>query len=56
MNSLYMINLPYACFGIVLNENDIVVETAPIASWMKHKSFEEIKRWIRTKKGTIEKV
>ena len=39
---LYYIDLPYACYGIVVDESDAVVDAAPIARWMLGKSFEGI--------------
>ena len=55
MKELYQITLPYACAGIII-ENNIVVKAAPIFNWMKGKNLNEIKRWVNNKKGTIIKV
>lgn len=55
-NTLYYITIPYACFGIEVNINSIVVNTAPIAKWMVGKHINEVKSWIDKKGGKIEKV
>jgi hypothetical protein len=55
-NTLYYITIPYACFGIEVNINSIVVNTAPIAEWMVGKHINEVKSWIGKKGGKIEKV
>jgi hypothetical protein len=34
-----------ACFGIILNEHQIVIKTAPIGKWMLGKKFSEIKEY-----------
>lgn len=50
----YRIVLSYACFGI-RTENDIVIETAPIGSWMKGKHISKIIQWVFSKGGTCER-
>ena len=50
---MYQIILPYAVFGIVTDEQGIVVASAPIGDWMKGKHLNRVKEWIQTKKGTI---
>lgn len=51
---LYRIVLPYACFGVDVDDNGQVVDAAPIGRWMIGKSLELITRWVRGKHGTIE--
>ena len=34
-----------ACFGIVLNEQQIVIDAAPMGKWMIGKKFSEIKQF-----------
>ena len=48
----YIITLPYACFGIII-EDFIVTETPPIAKWMIGKSLVKIVDWVITKHGDI---
>lgn len=52
MKNLYYININYACFGII-EENNIIIETAPIGKWMLNKNIEFIKNWIKKKNGKI---
>lgn len=52
---LYWISLPYATFGIIVEEN-VVIKTAPIGKWMMGKSIYNIKYWVLKKKGIIKKI
>lgn len=52
----YWISLSYATFGIQTNECNIVVNTAPIANWMKGKTILEIYAWVLKKKGIIKEL
>ena len=49
--NLWWINLPYACAGIFVSKEGIVVQTAPILSWMQGKQFTVVQQWIHRKKG-----
>jgi len=50
MNSeLYQVTTSYACAGIVVS-NGIVIDSAPIYTWMRGKSLETIKGWKRIQK------
>jgi len=49
---LFQIDVGYACFGIVSKDN-VVINTAPIASWMKGKTLIEIKPWLIKKKAKV---
>ena len=51
---LYVINLPYANFGIIV-ENDIIIRAAPIGHWMINKNISFVSQWVNKKGGTIEK-
>jgi hypothetical protein len=55
MKNLYYINLSYATFGIV-EENNIIIETAPIGKWMLNKNIDFIKTWVKNKNGEIIKL
>ena len=52
--SLYIIDLPYAHFGIEV-ENDKVIRTAPIGGWMYGRDISFISQWVHKKNGTIKK-
>ena len=54
MISLYIIDLPYANFGIEV-ENDKVTRTAPIGGWMFGRDISFISQWVHKRGGTIEK-
>jgi hypothetical protein len=49
---LYQIDIGYACFGVTV-DNCIIIEAAPIASWMIGKSLDTISKWLLRKNGTI---
>lgn len=49
---LFLIDIHYACFGIV-SVNNYITETAPIAAWMKGKALTEVKPWLLKKKAKI---
>jgi len=51
--TLYQIVLPYACFGIEVGTDGIVVGTAPIGKWMKGELIVDIREWVRRKGGSI---
>lgn len=53
---LYRIDLPYACFGVVVDDNAQVVDAAPIGRWMVGKSLEYIRLWVKRKGGTLAEV
>jgi len=52
MERLFQIDIGYACFGIV-SENSIVIQTAPIANWMKGKRLKEIKPYLLKKRAKV---
>lgn len=50
METLYWINLSYACFGVVVKDN-IIVKSAPIGSWAIGKSIRFFLNWVLKKNG-----
>jgi hypothetical protein len=52
MERLFQINIGYACFGII-SENDKIIQTAPIGRWMIGKSLQEIKPYLKSKKAKV---
>ena len=52
---IYRIVLSYAVYGIEVHAGK-VVDAAPMGEWMVGKNIEYIKRWVRRKGGTMEKV
>lgn len=53
--TLYRIELSYACYGIII-KHAIVVHSPPIAKWMVGKNISFIKEWVKKKKGKIKEV
>lgn len=51
----FWINLPYACFGII-SLDGMIIDTAPIAAWMKGKNLQDIKPWLKKKKAAVEEI
>jgi hypothetical protein len=51
---LYQVDLGYACFGVIV-KHKVVTEVAPIAHWMIGKPWKEVKQWIKTKAGSIQR-
>lgn len=52
---LYRVTLPYAVFGIIVNDQNIVMMTAPIGKWMRGKHLiRDIAPWIISKRGSVE--
>lgn len=49
---LYRIELSYACFGVI-TENNLIIRTPPIATWMMGKRIDTIISWVKTKNGKI---
>jgi len=47
---IYQIDTSYACAGIIVDKQGIVIKTAPIFSWMEGKHIQEIRRWKSIKK------
>ena len=50
---LYVINLPYANFGITV-ENDIIIKAPPIGDWMINRNIAFVSQWVNKKDGSIE--
>ena len=53
METSYWVSLSYATFGIITDENNIVIKTAPIGSWMLKKDINQIINWVEKKQGKI---
>ena len=53
---LYRICLSYACYGILVDDKNIIRETAPIASWAKGKSINHFNKWVKSKGGLCESI
>jgi hypothetical protein len=49
---LYIINLSYANYSIIA-VNNIITEAPPIVKWMVGKSIDEVEKWVKSKKGTM---
>jgi hypothetical protein len=54
IEELYWINLPYACYGVVVS-NNIIINAAPIANWSIGKDINYFLNWVQRKKGIVEK-
>ena len=52
---LYRVTLSYAVFGVIVVDGQ-VVHTAPIGKWMLKKSIGEIRKWVKSKKGSVRKI
>jgi len=52
----FWVSLPYATFGIAINDYSTVIKTAPIAKWMIGKNIKYIENWINSKKGIIREI
>lgn len=48
------VDLPYACYGLVFNDNNICIRAPPIARWMIGKQFTEIEQWLNQKHAKLE--
>jgi hypothetical protein len=46
------VSLSYATYGIALDDDDMVVDAAPIARWMIGKRWIDVQAWLRGKGGT----
>jgi len=52
--TLFQVTLPYACYGILVNEDtNRIVFAPPIAKWMEDKHLEIILEWVTSKNGTV---
>lgn len=48
----FWVDIGYATFGI-FSENNVIMDTAPIAHWMVGKTLQEIKPWLIKKKAKV---
>ena len=51
----YWISLSYATFAI-MTIDDVVMNGAPISTWMKRKHIDFIKQWVKKKRGVIKEI
>lgn len=50
---LYYIDLPYACYGIIVQDN-VVIKAPPIARWMIGKQYStDIRGWLMHKGAEV---
>lgn len=49
----YWVSLPYATYGVEVDDDGWVRDAAPIAAWMIGKRWNECRAWIGRKRGTI---
>jgi hypothetical protein len=49
---LYLVDTGFACAGVVVNQYDIIVETAPIFHWARGKPIETLRKWKKVKSIT----
>lgn len=47
----YRIDTGYACFGVGIGPDGRVAEAAPIAGWARGRSWTDVSRYFREKKG-----
>lgn len=53
-DTTYQIDLPYACFGVMVdNKTGRVVDAPPIARWMVGQFYTEVRLWVELKGGKI---
>lgn len=52
MNDLYVIQLPYAYYGIIVKDG-IVINAPPIATWMIKKNILDVYLWVTSKQGLV---
>ena len=54
---LYRVDLSYACFGIVVGDDNVVTSAAPIGCWMVGKNLvREVVPWVVRRNGKIEQL
>lgn len=49
----FIVYLPYATATVDIDENKIIVDSAPIFKWARGKKFSEFRNWVYKKKGSI---
>lgn len=53
-SGLIRVTLSYACFGIVVDQDGVITEAAPIAGWSIGKTLLEFDDWVKSKGGSIQ--
>ena len=54
MKELYIADIGYACFGVVV-EDDIVKEAPPIAKWLLGRNISKLKSYVKQRNGKLVK-
>jgi hypothetical protein len=49
IETLYLVDTGFACAGVIVNQSDIIIDTAPIYRWARGKPFETLKKWKKVK-------
>jgi len=49
----YQVDIPYACGGIAVDEQERVCTAAPIFKWMVMRTLSEVRAWVKSKKGNL---
>ena len=50
--ALHRVVLPYACYGVIV-EDGIIVDAAPIARWAVGRTLESFELWVKRNGGKI---
>jgi hypothetical protein len=48
---LYQVDISYFCCGVLVQEDHLVIEAAPIMGWAVGKTWEQVIKWVEKKKG-----
>jgi hypothetical protein len=52
MTKLVYCTTSYFCCGVIVREDNTIVEAAPILRWSQGQHFRVLRDWLRTKGGT----
>ena len=52
----FRITLSYCCYGIITNDDNVIIKSAPIGRWTIGKKLGDVCNWVINKKGTVELV
>lgn len=56
MTNLYQIRTSYFTCGIETDENDLIIDAAPILKWAIGKNLSFVKNWVYRKGGEVNKI
>lgn len=61
METLYSIDIGYACFGIITKykesiNQEVITDSAPIFKKLQGQNIDIVKSWVEKKNGKIEKI